>query len=108
MKNQKFRIEKKILNELECALHSLASRLRIATAFLVEKDENDFHNFGVLNIYYNLVLNYIHEIEVLLESPGAYIIITKEKMESLNNYKKAINKTEAEASSIPYISLSLH
>lgn len=108
MKTQKFKIEKKILYELNTALHSLAMRLRIITAHLVERNENDFHNFGVLNIYYNLVLNYIHEVEILMEDPGTSVIISKEKMESLNNYKKAINKTEVEASNIPYINLSLH
>lgn len=108
MKTQKFKIERKILQELDISLRSLATRLRIATGFLVENNHNDFHSFGVLNIYYNLVLTYLSEIEQLLSLGGNSVIVSKELMEKLNNYKKAINKTEVEASSIPFLSLSIH
>ena len=108
MKVQKFKIEKKIIDELKFSLYSLASRLRALCIFIVQKNLNDLYNFNLINLYHSSVVNYIHEIENVSETDYNFIIVSKEMMEKFNSHKNILHKMEQEVSRIPFISISIH
>lgn len=105
MKNKKFKLERSVLTEVSEVIKIMSSRVRI---LIPDIHINNEQCFNTLTLYYTSLLNYLNEVEKLLEVKTSSILISKEEFTKLNNIKNLISILEKEIDYYPFVSLKIH
>jgi hypothetical protein len=105
MKNKKFKLERSVLTEVDEIIRIMLLRVR---TILPDINVNHEQCFNTVTLYYTSLLNYLNEVQKLLESKSSSILISKEEFTKLNNMKNLISILEKEIDYYPFISLKMH
>lgn len=108
MKIQKFRLERKVLEESLSINSGLKNRVRIIMGHIINENPNDSYLFEILNIFYNAIKDYGKELEKILIIPGQAFLVSNQTMEKLNLHKKEADSAEKIFSRISVYSLRVH
>ena len=108
MKAQKFKLERKVLQESLLTINGLKTRIRIIMGYVITDNPSDSYTFDVLNIYFNALKDYSREIEKILTMPGHIFLIPDNVMDKLNIHKKEADFAEKLFGKISNYSLRVH
>lgn len=108
MKTKKFKLERKILEEVHKGLLSLLERSKYILSFIQTNHSEDKHNSNLLILYSTEILTYLLEIEKILADEGKYYLISSELMEKLNSIKSNISRIETNFHTNSIYSLKVH
>lgn len=108
MKTKKFKLEKKMVEEVYDGLKQLLSRAKHLIAFSQDQVPEDQFISNLLILYCNTILAYMLELEKLFMSGGSSYFVSKELIEKLNDYKKLIVSLEDKIHEHPKYSLKAH
>ena len=108
MKVQKFKLERKILEQSLKTINALKTRIRIIMGHVITNNPNDSYAFDILNTYLDALKEYSKEIEIILTMPGHIFLIPDTVMDKLNTYKKEADLADKMFSKISNYSLRVH
>lgn len=108
MKNKKFKLEKKIVEEVYNGLKQLLARAKHLITFTQDQVPEDQFVSNLLILYCNTILAYMLELEKLFMIGGNSYLVSKELIEKLNDYKKLIVSLEDKVHEYPKYSLKAH
>lgn len=108
MKSKKFKLEKKMVEEVYDNLKQFLVRAKHLIAFTQEQKPEDQFISNLLILYCNTILAYMLELEKLFMSDGNSYFVSKELIEKLNDYKKLIVSLEDKIQEHPRYSLKAH
>lgn len=108
MKVQKFKLERKVLQESLLVINGLKLRIRIIMGHVISDNPNNSYTFDILSIYFNVLRDYSKEIEKILTMPGHIFLIPDNVMDKLNVHKKEADFAEKMFSKISNYSLRVH
>jgi hypothetical protein len=108
MKVQKFKLERKVLEQSLATINGLKTRIRIIMSHVINDNPNDSQAFDILNLYFNALKDYSKEIENILTMPGHIFLIPDHVMNKLNSHKKEADFAENMFSKVSNYSLRVH
>ena len=108
MKNKKFKLERKVLEEVNANLYSCHIRAKLLSAFLVENYLDDNYYHVLLRKYFDALGSYTVELSNVLSDNKSSFLVSAEFVEKLNNYKTIISSIEDVFNSSNMFSLRVH
>lgn len=108
MKSKKFKLERKVLEEVNSNLYSCHLRAKLLSAFLAENYLDDNYYHVLLRKYFDALGSYAIELDKLLSENKTYFLVSAEFVQKLNNYKKILVNLEETINSSNIFSLKVH
>ena len=108
MKNKKFKLERKVLEEVNANLYSCHIRAKLLSAFLAENYLDDNYYHVLLRKYFDALGSYTVELSNILSENKSSFLVSAEFVEKLNNYKTIIVSIEDVFNSSNMFSLRVH
>ena len=108
MKTKKFKLERKIVEEVNSNLYSCHIRAKLLSAFLAENYLDDNYYHVLLRKYFDTLGSYTIELSNLLSDDKNFFLVSKEFVEKLNSYKTILNSIEDAINSSNVFSLKVH
>lgn len=108
MKNKKFKLERKVLEDVKKALFSYSLRAKLLSAYVAENYVcESFYNILLVK-YQECISQYHIEVEDLLKDGKNIFIVSQEQIEKLNYYKNMLNLLEDSINASGLFSLKVH
>ena len=108
MKTKKFKLERKVLEEVNANLYSCHIRAKLLSAFLAENYLDDNYYHVLLRKYFDALGSYTVELSNVLSENKSSFLVSAEFVEKLNNYKTIIVSIEDVFNSSNMFSLRVH
>jgi len=108
MKAKKFKLERKIIEEVHDTLKTYLVKAKHIIAFIEIESPSDHHISNMLILYSNSVLNYMLELEKLMIDGASYYLVTADLVEKLNKHKKILVELEEHLHINSKYSLKVH
>lgn len=108
MKQKKFKLERKIVEEVYETLKSYLTRSKQLIAFIESEKTEEQYTSNLLILYCNSILNYMFELDKLLLQNGSHYLVTADLVEKLNEHKKILVELEEQFNSNTRYSLKVH
>jgi hypothetical protein len=108
MKAKKFKLERKIVEEVYETLKTYLIKAKHIIAFIEAENTLEQHTSNMLILYCNSVLNYMLELEKLMIDGAAYYLVTADLVEKLNKHKKILVELEENLHVNSKYSLKVH
>ena len=108
MKTKKFKLERKVLEEVNSNLYSCHIRAKLLSAFLAENYLDDNYYHVLLRKYFDALGSYTIELSNLLSEDKSFFLVSEQFVEKLNNYKKILTSIEEAVNSSNVFSLKVH
>lgn len=108
MKGKRFKLERKILEEVRDTLHSYNIRAKLLSSFIAENYVGEsFYNLLLVK-YQNTIMTYSGEIISILSENGKSFLVSEQQIEKFGNYKKILNSIEETINDSQMFSLKVH
>ena len=108
MKTKKFKLERKVLEEVDSNLYSCHIRAKLLSAFLAENYLDDNYYHVLLRKYFDTLGSYTVELSKILSEDKSFFLVTAEFVEKLNNYKTILVSIEEAINGSNVFSLKVH
>jgi hypothetical protein len=108
MKSKKYKLERKVLEEVNSSLYSYHIRAKLLSAFVAENYLEDNYYHVLLRKYFDTLGSYTIELSNLLSENKAFFLVSAEFVEKLNNYKTILTSIEDAVNSSNVFSLKVH
>lgn len=108
MKAKKFKLERKVLEEVDSNLYSCHIRAKLLSAFLAENYLDDNYYHVLLRKYFDTLGSYTVELSKILSEDKSFFLVTAEFVEKLNNYKTILVSIEEAINGSNVFSLKVH
>lgn len=108
MKNKKFKLERKVLEEVDSNLYSCHIRAKLLSAFLAENYLDDNYYHVLLRKYFDTLGSYTIELSNLLSENKSFFLVSEDFVKKLNNYKTTLVSIEEAINSSNVFSLKVH
>jgi hypothetical protein len=108
MKQKKFKLERKIVEEVYETLKSYLTRSKHLIAFIESEKTEEQYTSNLLILYCNSILNYMFELDKLLLENGSHYLVTEDLIDKLNKHKKILIELEDRFNSNTRYSLKVH
>jgi len=108
MKQKRFKLERKIVEEVYETLKSYLIRSKQLLSFIEEERTEEDYTSNLLILYCNSILNYMFELDKLLIENGSHYLVTADLVEKLNKHKKILVELEEQFNSNTRYSLKVH
>ena len=108
MKQKRYKLERKIIEEVHETLKSYLIRTRQLLCFIEPENNKEQYISNLLILYGSSILNYMNELDKLLIENGNYYLVTAELVEKLNKHQKNLNDLEDHFHANSKYSLKVH
>jgi hypothetical protein len=108
MKPKRFKLERKVLEELKSVLWSYNLKAKILNAFIAENYINDNYYHILLRKYQDTLDMYNNELQDILVENKGFFLVSEDHIKRLNNYKIILNSIEDTVNSSNIFSLKVH
>ena len=105
---KKFKLERKIVEEVYETLKSYLTRSKQLIAFIETENKEEQYTSNLLILYCNSILNYMFELDKLLLENGSHYLVTADLVDRLNKHKKVLVELEEQFNSNTKYSLKVH
>ena len=108
MKNKKFKLERKVLEDINSSLYSCHIRAKLLSAFIAENYLDDNYYHVLLRKYFDALGSYTIEISNILSEDKSFFLVSGQFIDKLNGYKTIITSIEEAVNSSNVFSLKVH
>jgi hypothetical protein len=108
MKQKRFKLERKIVEEVYETLKSYLTRSKHLIAFIETENKEEQYTSNLLILYCNSILNYMFELDKLLLENGSHYLVTSDLVDKLNKHKKVLVELEEQFNNNTRYSLKVH